>query len=140
MLEYRYISIERVITSSLFGNIYGVLFAIRQYEGKSYRVFVELLVEAYYLRIFLHLSHIYTTHILLLHCRNSQKDSVEYYLKNSFFLHITLTDIRQVFVGIDSSSGLKATYTSQYYTKRANLRRKYIKLSLGADLLKQIIC
>ena len=62
MLEYRYISIERVITSSLFGNIYGVLFAIRQYEGKSYRVFVELLVEAYYLRIFLHLSDIYHTH------------------------------------------------------------------------------
>lgn len=85
MLEYRYISIERIITSSLFGNIYGVLFAIRQYEGKSYRVFVELLVEAYTSEFF-SIYHTYTTHILLLYCRNSQKDSVEYYLKNSFFL------------------------------------------------------
>jgi hypothetical protein len=42
---------------------YIVLLAIRQYEGKSYRMFVEWLVEAYYLRMFLQLSHIphYTT-------------------------------------------------------------------------------
>ena len=34
-----------------------------QYEGKSYRMFAEWLVEAYYLRMFLQLSHIphYTT-------------------------------------------------------------------------------
>jgi hypothetical protein len=31
---------------------------IRQYEGKSYRMFSEWLVEAYYLRTFLQLSHI----------------------------------------------------------------------------------
>jgi hypothetical protein len=28
----------------------------------------------------------------------------------------------------------------QYYTERAKLRRKWIKLSIGADLLLQIIC
>ena len=40
-----------------------VLLALRQYENKSYRMFVEWLMEAYYLRIFMKLSHIphYTT-------------------------------------------------------------------------------
>jgi len=40
-----------------------VLLTIRQYEGKSYRTFVDWLVEAYYLRLFLQLSRIphYTT-------------------------------------------------------------------------------
>ena len=35
-----------------------VLLTIRQYQGKSYRMFVEWLVEAYYLRLFLELSRI----------------------------------------------------------------------------------
>ena len=35
-----------------------VLLVIRQYQGKSYRMFSEWLVEAYYLRTFLQLSHI----------------------------------------------------------------------------------
>jgi hypothetical protein len=55
---------------------------------------------------------------------------------------IVLTNIRQIFVGIDSS-GFKATHASQYYAERAKLKRrrtKYIKVSLGADVLKQIIC
>ena len=59
---------------------YMALLAIRQYERKSYRVFVEWLVEAYYLRIFLQ-YHIY---YILLHCRNSQKESVEHYQKKQF--------------------------------------------------------
>ncbi len=49
------------------------------------------------------------------------------------------TRIRRLFVGIDSS-GFKATHASQYYTERMKLRRKYIKLSLAADVLQQIIC
>ena len=54
---------------------------------------------------------------------------------------IVLTNIRQIFVGVDSS-GFKATHASQDYTERTELRRrrKYIKVSLGADVLKQIIC
>ena len=35
-----------------------VLLVIRQYKGKSYRMFSEWLVEAYYLRTFLQLSHL----------------------------------------------------------------------------------
>ncbi|MGC1930526.1 MAG: IS5/IS1182 family transposase, partial [Candidatus Nitrosopolaris sp.] len=51
---------------------------------------------------------------------------------------IILTKIGQLFIGIDSS-GFKATHTSQYYTERAKLRRKYIKLSLAADVLADIV-
>ena len=36
-----------------------VLLVLRQYEGKSYRMFVDWLVEAYYLRTVLRLSYIY---------------------------------------------------------------------------------
>jgi hypothetical protein len=112
-----------------------VLLAIRQYEGKSYRVFVEWLVEAYYLRIFLQLSRI--PHFTTLQKFTERISGI--LLEKIVSSFITLTDIRQVFVGVDSS-GLNATHASQYYTDRANLKRKYIKLSLGADLLKQIIC
>jgi len=52
-----------------------VLLVIRQYEGKSYRMFSEWLVEAYYLRTFLRLSLL---HISLLF-RISRKESVELY-------------------------------------------------------------
>jgi len=54
---------------------------------------------------------------------------------------IILTGTRHIFAGIDST-GFKLTHASEYYyTKRAKLRRrKYTKLSIGADLLQQIIC
>jgi hypothetical protein len=54
---------------------------------------------------------------------------------------IILTKVGQLFIGIDSS-GFKATHASQCYTERAKLtrRRKYIKLSLTADVVQQIIC
>ena len=32
------------------------------------------------------------------------------------------------------------THASQYYTERTGFRRKYAKLSIGADILQQIIC
>ena len=32
------------------------------------------------------------------------------------------------------------THASQYYTERTGFRRKYAKLSIGADVLLQIIC
>ena len=54
---------------------------------------------------------------------------------------IILTGTRHIFVGIDST-GFKVTHASQYYTERERdkLRRKYAKLSIGADILQQIIC
>jgi hypothetical protein len=46
-----------------------------------------------------------------------------------------------MFNGIDST-GFKITYPSEYYTNRTKLRRrkKYAKPSIGADILRQIIC
>ena len=52
---------------------------------------------------------------------------------------ILFTGTRHIFAGIDST-GFKITNTSEYYTSRARLRKKYVKLSIGADVLQQIIC
>ena len=46
---------------------------------------------------------------------------------------------KHIFAGIDST-GFKITHASQYYTDRTELRRKYAKLSIGVDVLQQIIC
>ena len=56
---------------------------------------------------------------------------------SSFIL--LLTNIRKIFTGIDST-GFKITHASQYYTEQTGTRRKYAKLSIGADVLQQIIC
>src|SRR5690242_4875706 len=113
-----------------------VLLTVRQYEGKSYRMFAEWLFEAYYLRIFLQLSHIphYTT---LQKFSSRINGTLLEKIISSFIL--LLTNIRKIFTGIDST-GFKITHASQYYTERTGLRRKYVKLSLGADVLQQIIC
>lgn len=117
-----------------------VLLTIRQYEGKSYRMFIEWLAEAYYLRMFLRLSRIphFTT---LQKFTDRITGTILERIISSFIL---LTTIRQIFIGIDSS-GFKPTHASQYYTERSSssssrLRKKWIKLSFGADMLKQIIC
>src|SRR5438270_10631343 len=113
-----------------------VLLVIRQYEGKSYRLFSEWLVEAYYLRTFLQLSHIPHFTTLQKFTERISGTLLEKIIISSFTI---LTKIGQLFVGIDSS-GFKATHASQYYTERAKLtrRRKYIKLSLtAAEVLQQ---
>jgi hypothetical protein len=52
---------------------------------------------------------------------------------------ILFTNTRHIFTGIDAT-GFKITHASEYYARRAKLRKKYTKLSIGADVLKQIIC
>jgi hypothetical protein len=99
-------------------------------------MFSEWLIEAYNLRTFLQLSHIphFTT---LQKFTERISGTILGKIISSF---IILTKIGQLFVGIDSS-GFKATHASQYFTERAKLRRrKYIKPSLTADVLQQIIC
>src|SRR5919198_5083793 len=98
-------------------------------------MFSEWLVEAYYLRMFLQLSHIphYTT---LQKFAERISGTILEKIISSF---IILTKIGQLFIGIDST-GFKITHTSQYYSERVRLRRKYIKLYLTADVLQQIIC
>ena len=103
------------------------------------RMFSEWLVEeAYYLRTFLRLSHI--PHFTTLQKFTERISGT--LLEKVMSSFIILTKIGQLFVGIDSS-GFKASYTSQYYAERVKMkrrRRKYIKLSLAADILQQIIC
>ena len=114
-----------------------VLLVIRQDQAKSYRLFVDWLVEAYYLRIVLQLSHI--PHFTTLQKFTERISGT--LLGKIISSFIILTKIGQLFIGIDSS-GFKATHASQDDTERAKLtrRRKYIKLSLAADVVQQIIC
>ena len=77
-----------------------VLLVIRQYQGKGYRMFSEWLVEAYYLRTFLQLSHVP-------HFTTLQKFSERItgtLLQKIISSFIILTKIGQLFIGIDSVS------------------------------------
>ena len=96
-----------------------VLLAIRQYEGKSYRMFVDFLVEAHYLRMFLQLSKIPHFTTLQKFTDRIAGSLLERIIASS----ILLTNIRQIFLGIDSS-GFKPTHPSHYYTERAKLRKQ----------------
>ncbi len=112
-----------------------VLLTIRQYEGKSYRMFVEWLIEAYYLRLFLGLSRI--PHFTTLQKFTERINNA--LLEKIISSFIVISGTKHIFVGIDST-GFNMTHASQYYTDRTGLRRKYAKLSIGADVLQQIIC
>jgi Transposase domain (DUF772) len=74
-----------------------LLLVIRQYEGKSYRMFSEWLVEAYYLRIFLQLPHV--PHFTTL--QKFTKRISGTLLEKVMSSFIILTKIGQLFVGID---------------------------------------
>ena len=133
MQGFLYFLTGKVITYLQYEHI--VLIAIRQYEGKSYRMFVEWLIEAYYLRSFLRLSRIphFTT---LQKFTDRINNSLLEKIISSF---IVISGTKHIFAGIDST-GFKITHASQYYTDRTELRRKYAKLSIGVDVLQQIIC
>src|SRR6476659_1463026 len=97
----------------------------------------EWLVEAHYVRIFVQLSKM--PHFITLQKFVNRINNVMLGTAISSFVVLTGTR-RHVFVGIDST-GFNITRASQCYTERAKLRRrKYAKLSIGADVLKQIIC
>ncbi|HSE99423.1 MAG TPA: hypothetical protein VLA48_00880 [Nitrososphaeraceae archaeon] len=84
-----------------------VLVTIRQYEGKSYRMFTDWLVEAYYLRLFLQLSRIphYTT-------LQKFTDRINIMILGKIISSFILfTNTRHIFTGIDST-GFKITHTS----------------------------
>ncbi len=100
-------------------------------------MFAQWLAEAYYLRLLLQLSKIphYTT---LQKFADRTSTAVLERIISSFILFAS-TDARHIFAGIDSI-GFKIASASQYYTARSKLRSKYAKLSIGADVLAQIIC
>ena len=59
-----------------------------------------------------------------------------YRIISSFIL---LTKVRKMFVGIDVS-GFKSSNASSYYTDVAGIRKRYIKLSIGAKVREQLAC
>jgi Transposase DDE domain len=99
-------------------------------------MFTEWLVEAHYLRTFLKLSFRIPHFTTLQKFADRITGTILERILSSFIL---LTTVKQIFFGIDSS-GFKPTYASQYYTERSGLGKKWIKLSVGADMLKQVIC
>ena len=100
-----------------------VLVTIRQYEGKSYRMFVEWLIEAYYLRLFLQLSRI--PHFTTLQKFTDRINST--LLGKIISSFILFTDTRHIFTGINAT-GFKITHASKYYIIKTRLRKKYAKL------------
>jgi hypothetical protein len=99
-------------------------------------MFADWLVKAYYLRLFLQLSRIphYTT-------LQKFSDRINIIMLGKIVSSFILfTGTRHIFAGIDATAGFKITHTSEYYTSKERLRKKYAKLSIGADVLKQIIC
>src|SRR5438128_1527067 len=102
-------------------------------------MFVEwLLLEAYYLGMFMQISNILHHTTLLQKFAARINGTLLERIISSFIL--LLTNIGKIFTGIDST-GFKITHASQYcYTERTGLRRKYGKLSIGADLIQQIVC
>ena len=107
-----------------------VLLVIRQYKAKSYRLFVDWLVEAYYLRIVLQLSHI--PHFTTLQKFTERISGT--LLGKIISSFIILTKIGQLFIGIDSS-GFKATHCftvlyrkSKTYEKKKNTSNYHLQL------------
>jgi hypothetical protein len=112
-----------------------ILLVLRQYECKSYRRFVEFLQEAFGVGDLLGLSRIphYTT-IQKAAARLTHGMLIR--ILESFVLH---SRIHKMFAGIDST-GLSHGQASYYYTKRFKLRRKFVKISICADMRRQLIC
>jgi hypothetical protein len=100
-------------------------------------MFTEWLVEAHYLRTFLKISSRIPHFTTLQKFTDRIVGTILERMISSFI--VLLINVKQIFFGIDSS-GFKSTRSSQYYTERAKLRRKWINLSIGADVLKQIMC
>ena len=94
-----------------------IILALRQYEGKSYRRFVEWLHEAFYLRMYLRLDRVphYTTPQKFAAVTDG---NILYKTISSFIL---LTKIRKLFVGMDAS-GFRSGNASSYYTDRTGMR------------------
>jgi hypothetical protein len=97
-------------------------------------MFIEWLVEAFYLRMFLQLSQHIPHYTTLQKFAARINGTLLERIISSFIL--LLCNIRRLFIGIDST-GFKITHSSQYYTERTGLRRKY---AIGADVLQQIMC
>ncbi len=123
------------IQSCLFRmDAHMILLVIRQYESKSHRRLVQLSEECVGIREYLGFSKIP-------HCATLQKAAAR--LEGSL-LHRMLQEfipykrVRLVLAGIDGS-GFSYSTASYYYTKRARLRRNFLKIVVCADMNSQLI-
>ena len=112
-----------------------ILLTLRQYESKSYRMFIDFLDECIGVQQCLGLYKIphYTTlqkAAARLHVGILQK------ILESFIIS---AKIKTAFAGIDAT-GFGHGQSSYYYTKRAKLRRKFVKLSAISDMKQQLVC
>jgi hypothetical protein len=106
-----------------------VLLVLRHHEGKSYRMFVEWLIGAYYLRTSIQLSHIpHYTNTPLQKFASTICGTIFERIISSFIL--LPSNIRRLFISIDSS-GFKLSNIWQYCTDKVNLSRKYLKYQQG---------
>jgi hypothetical protein len=83
-------------------------------------MFIEWLVEVHYLRLFLGLSRI--PHFTTLQKFTDRFNNT--LLEKIISSFIVISGTKHIFSGIDST-GFKSTHSSQYYTERAKLRRKW---------------
>jgi hypothetical protein len=103
-------------------------------------MFVEWLIEAHYLRLLLGLSripHFTTLQKFTDRINNSLLEKIiSFFIVISGTTHISLQEY------IDSTGFKKdnSCFTVLYRKNRIEKRRKYAKLSIGADVLQQIIC
>ena len=86
-----------------------VLLTIKQYEGESYRMFVEWLIEAHYLRLFLRLSRV--PHFTTLQKFTDRINNA--LLEKIISSFIVISGTKRIFLGIDST-GFKVPHASQY--------------------------
>ena len=113
--------------------IHLILLALRQYESKSYRRFVDFLEECVRIQEYLGLSKIphYTT---------LQKASarLEHTILHKVLCEFVLyKKVRLVLAGIDGT-GFSYSTASYYYTKRIQLRRRFCKIMICADMNSQL--
>ena len=112
-----------------------VLLALRQYESKSYRRFVEFLQEAFGVVEYLGLSRIphYTT------MQKAAARLCNGMLQNILESFVMYCRTRKLSVAVDAT-GFGYGQASYYYTKKYKLRRKFLKISICADTTNQVVC
>ena len=117
----------------------SLLTIIRQYEGKSYRMFTEWLIEAHYLRTFLKISR-RTPHFTTLQKFTDRIAGTILERKNNLFFHCPSSYQCQADILWNRFVWIQVNPFITVLHRKTKLRRKWIKLSIGDDVLKQIIC
>jgi len=115
--------------------IHLILLALRQYESKSYRMFVDLIQECVDIQEYLELSQI--PHFTTLQKAAARLDgNLLHKMLQEFILY---KKVRLVLAGIDGS-GFSYSTASYHYTKRIQLRRSFLKVVVCVDMNSQFVC